>query len=86
MPLIDGDEIVDQGWFTPAAALAARERGEIELVFPTSSTSSSSPRFDSADELLAHARGRDVRPVVPHVVRDGEVARIVLPDDAAHAG
>ena len=34
-PPIDGDEIVDQGWFTPAAALDAHERGEIALVFPT---------------------------------------------------
>ena len=32
---IDGDEIVDLGWFTPAGALAAHERGEIALVFPT---------------------------------------------------
>jgi 8-oxo-dGTP pyrophosphatase MutT (NUDIX family) len=85
-PTIDGDEIVDHGWFTPAAALAARERGEIELVFPTVKHLEQLARFASADELMAQARGRDVRPVVPHVVRDGEVARIVLPDDAAHAG
>src|SRR5258707_4470879 len=32
---IDGEEIVDHGWFAPAAALAAHHRGEIALVFPT---------------------------------------------------
>src|SRR3954451_15984439 len=34
-PAIDGEEIVDLGWFTPAHALEAYSRGELELVFPT---------------------------------------------------
>src|SRR5918911_2030086 len=34
-PRIDGDEIVDSGWFAPDAALDAFGRGEIALVFPT---------------------------------------------------
>jgi 8-oxo-dGTP pyrophosphatase MutT (NUDIX family) len=83
---VDGDEIVDHGWFTPGAALEARERGEIVLVFPTIKHLEQLARFTSAAELLAHARGRDVRAVVPHVVRDGEVARIVLPDDPSQFG
>ena len=85
-PRIDGHEIVDAGWFTPRAALRAGERDEIALVFPTIKHLEQLVRFSSAAELLAHARGRDVQPVVPHVVRDGEVARIVLPDDPGPAG
>ncbi len=84
--VVDGDEIVDHRWFTPDAALEACDRGEIALVLPTIKHLEQFARFRSAGELIAHARERDVRPVMPHVVRDGEVARIVLPDDPAHPG
>ena len=79
---VDGDEIVDHRWATPAAALRAWEDEEMSLVFPTIKTLQQLGAFSSVAELLRHARGREVRPVVPHVVTDGEVARIVLPEDA----
>ena len=34
-PHVDGEECVDQGWFTPQGALDAYAREEILLVFPT---------------------------------------------------
>jgi 8-oxo-dGTP pyrophosphatase MutT (NUDIX family) len=80
-PRIDGDEIVDFGWFAPRAALEAFARDEIALVFPTIKHLEQLAGFASADELLAHARGRDVQPVVPRVIREGEIARIVLPGE-----
>jgi 8-oxo-dGTP pyrophosphatase MutT (NUDIX family) len=83
-PRIDGDECVDFGWFTPRAALDAAIRDEIALVFPTIKHLEQLAAFASADEVLDYARGRDVDPVVPRVVREGEVARIVLPGDPAH--
>jgi len=82
-PRVDGDECVDWGWFAPAAALDAATRDEIELVFPTIKHLEQLARFASADAVLDHARGRDVHAVVPRVVTEGEVARIVLPDDPA---
>jgi 8-oxo-dGTP pyrophosphatase MutT (NUDIX family) len=83
-PRIDGDECVDFGWFAPDAALDAARRDEIALVFPTIKHLEQLAAFASADEVLAYARGRDVDPVVPRVVQEGEVARIVLPGDPAH--
>jgi 8-oxo-dGTP pyrophosphatase MutT (NUDIX family) len=83
---IDGDECVDFGWFTPRAALDAARRDEITLVFPTIKHLEQLARFDSADAVIAYARDRDVHPVVPHVVSDGEVARIVLPGESAESG
>jgi 8-oxo-dGTP pyrophosphatase MutT (NUDIX family) len=83
-PRVDGDECIDFGWFTPRAALAAAERDEIALVFPTIKHLEQLAAFASADEVLDYARGRDVDPVVPRVVREGEIARIVLPGDPAH--
>ena len=82
-PRVDGDECVDWGWFAPSAALDAATRDEIELVFPTIKHLEQLAGFASADAVLAYARGRDVHAVVPRVVTEGEVARIVLPDDPA---
>jgi hypothetical protein len=83
-PSIDGDEIVDQGWFTPAEALAANRRGEIELVFPTIKHLEQIGAFTSADELLEYAGGREVGPVQPRVVTEGETARVVLPGEPGY--
>jgi 8-oxo-dGTP pyrophosphatase MutT (NUDIX family) len=81
---IDGDEIVDEGWFTPDAALAAHRNGEIELVFPTIKHLEQLAGFDSADALLDFARGREVGPVQPRVVTEGETARLLLPGEPGY--
>jgi ADP-ribose pyrophosphatase YjhB (NUDIX family) len=81
---IDGDEIVDQGWFTPAGALAAHERGDIALVFPTIKHLEQLGGFASAEQLLEYARGRDVGPVQPRVVTEGETARLLLPGEPGY--
>jgi 8-oxo-dGTP pyrophosphatase MutT (NUDIX family) len=83
-PRIDGEEIVDQGWFTPRGALDAHERGEILLVFPTIKHLEQLEAFDSAEALLEHARGRDVVPVQPKVVVTGETARVLLPGEPGY--
>src|SRR3712207_5251196 len=62
-PVIDGEEAVDSGWFTPDGALDAYRRGEIELVFPTIKHLEQLAPFASVDALLEHARGLDVQPV-----------------------
>jgi len=81
---IDGDEIVDEGWFTPAGALAAHRNGEIALVFPTIKHLEQLAGFASADALLDFARGREVGPVQPRVVTEGEMARLLLPGDPGY--
>ena len=81
---IDGDEIVDEGWFTPAGALAAHRNGDIALVFPTIKHLEQLAGFASADALLDFARGREVGPVQPRVVTEGEMARLLLPGDPGY--
>src|SRR4051794_38346947 len=83
-PVIDGEEIVDLGWFGPGEALEAYSRGELELVFPTIKHLEQLAQFGSADELLAHARGRTVEPVEPKVIMGGETARVVLPGEPGY--
>src|ERR1700753_1467255 len=80
-PAIDGEECVDLGWFTPPEALEAHADGEILLVFPTIKHLEQLGAFASVQELLDYATGREVLPVEPRVVMEGEVARILLPGE-----
>lgn len=82
--VIDGEEIVDVGWFTPAGALDAHGRGELDLVFPTIKHLEQLAPFESADAALGYASGRDVLPVEPRVILEGEVARVVLPGEPGY--
>lgn len=84
-PAVDGDECVDFGWFTPRGALDAHTREEIALVFPTIKHLEQLEPFASSDALMDWARGRDVQPVVPQIVLEGEVARVLLPGEPGYA-
>lgn len=83
-PRVDGTEVVDMAWFTPREALAAFERDEIELVFPTIKHLEQLSEFATAGALLDYARGREVVPVQPRVVVDGETARVLLPGEPGY--
>jgi 8-oxo-dGTP pyrophosphatase MutT (NUDIX family) len=83
-PRIDGGEMVDLGWHTPAGALGAHRRGALDLVFPTIKHLEQLAGFGSADELIAWATGREVLPVEPHVTITGETARVVLPGEPGY--
>jgi 8-oxo-dGTP pyrophosphatase MutT (NUDIX family) len=83
-PHIDGKECVDLGWFSPTAALEAHRAGALALVFPTIKHLEQLSGFASVESLLAHARGRDVLPVQPKVLLEGEVARVLLPGEPGY--
>lgn len=81
-PRADGEECVDLRFMTPREAL---DDDEVELHFPTRKTLEQLEPFPTADELLRWAEGREVVPVVPHIVMAGEVARVVLPGEPGYA-
>jgi 8-oxo-dGTP pyrophosphatase MutT (NUDIX family) len=81
---VDGGECVDVGWFTPTDALAAHRDGGLQLVFPTIKHLEQLRDFASVEELLDYAGAREVVPVEPRVVLEGEVARIVLPGEPGY--
>ena len=85
-PRPDGSETVDLRWYAPRSALEAHARGELDLVFPTIKTLEQLRAFVSADELLAWADGREVVAIKPQVVREGEVARVVMPGEPGYRG
>jgi 8-oxo-dGTP pyrophosphatase MutT (NUDIX family) len=80
-PAVDGEEVVELGWFTPRSALDAHRDGRIALVFPTIKHLEQLSDFESVEQLIDHARQRDVQPVEPRVLLEGEVARVLLPGD-----
>lgn len=83
-PKVDGEEVIDLGWFTPQGALEAHYEGRLELVFPTIKHLEQLGGFASVRELLEHARGREVLPVEPRVVLEGEIARVLLPGEPGY--
>jgi 8-oxo-dGTP pyrophosphatase MutT (NUDIX family) len=83
-PRIDGRECVDLGWFSPRTALSAHRAGTLALVFPTIKHLEQLSGFASVEALLAHARGREVLPVEPKVLLEGEVARVLLPGEPGY--
>jgi hypothetical protein len=53
-------------------------------VFPTIKHLEQLSAFSTVTELLDHARSREVLPVEPRVVMEGEVARVLLPGEPGY--
>jgi 8-oxo-dGTP pyrophosphatase MutT (NUDIX family) len=83
-PKPDGVETVEAGWFEPARALAAQERGELLLSFPTINQLRWLSAFASSEEALAHYRSVTVETVMPRVVESEEGTSILLPGEPGY--
>lgn len=81
---VDGGECVAHRWLAPATALAAYASGELPLVFPTIKQLERLAPFGSVSELMESARGREIGPVQPKVVVDGDTPRLVLPGEPGY--
>ena len=80
----DGRECVDLRWSTPREALDAERRGALALAFPTLRQLEQLTCFASAEALLQHARTNPIVPMLPKLVRCGEIARPYLPGEAGY--
>jgi 8-oxo-dGTP pyrophosphatase MutT (NUDIX family) len=81
-PEPDGVETTEAAWFEPAAALAAVEKGEIVLSFPTMTQLGWLAEYATSDAALAAYRERTIEPILPKVVaEDGAEPRVALPGD-----
>jgi len=80
----DGQECVDARWIRPSAALEAYGRDELVLVFPTIKHLEQLAELGSVKETLEAARGREVQPVQPKVVVEGDTARVLLPGEPGY--
>ncbi len=84
LPVPDGEEIVELGWFTPGEALARHDRGDLLLVFPTIKMLETLARFDTPEEALATVASLTVEPILPRVDTTGPKPRILLPGDPGY--
>jgi 8-oxo-dGTP pyrophosphatase MutT (NUDIX family) len=66
----DAIEVHDGRWLAPHAALAAYERGEIQLIFPTIKHLERLAAFSTIDALFAFAETKPIVPVAPRVSGD----------------
>src|SRR5215211_1912576 len=71
-------------WARPADALVSLERGEIVMVPPTAITLRELARHRSVADVLAAADGRQIEPVTPRLVPDGDSIRFLLPTDPGY--
>jgi 8-oxo-dGTP pyrophosphatase MutT (NUDIX family) len=78
-PKVDGAEITEARWFEPAAALAAEERGEMGLAFPTRTQIGWLAQHPTSEAALAAYRGNSPEPLMPVLEGEGEDARFVVP-------
>jgi 8-oxo-dGTP pyrophosphatase MutT (NUDIX family) len=84
-PRCDGQECVDLRWLRPADALKAYRDGELSLVFPTIKHLEQLAEFNSVEHALETARARDVQPVMPRILMEKDLAKIVLPGEPGYA-
>ena len=85
-PRVDGRECVDLRWSTPRAALDAYAAGDLALVFPTLKLIESLEPFTTVRQLLDHAAGLDVQPILPRVVQGVGEPRVLLPGEPGYDG
>jgi 8-oxo-dGTP pyrophosphatase MutT (NUDIX family) len=78
---VDGEECVDALWTRPGAALAAHERDELMLVFPTIKHLEQLAKSSSVAATMSAARARDVEPIQPRIVVVDGAAQVLLPGE-----
>lgn len=80
----DGQECVDHRWIRPADALAAGERGDLMLVFPTIKHLEQLAAYESVAAAFEAAGSREVEPIQPRVVVRGDHAQVLLPGEPGY--
>lgn len=77
---VDGGEIDDHRWVTPAEALAQHARGEIDLVPPTWVSLYQLSKFGSVADTLAFFADRSMRRYVTHLAKRNDGVRVAMWD------
>jgi len=81
----DGTESVDSVWVRPADALAAADRGERTIIFPTKLNVMKLAESRSVAEVFDRARNTPIVTVLPELDSSGDKPRLRIPADAGYA-
>jgi 8-oxo-dGTP pyrophosphatase MutT (NUDIX family) len=71
-------------WMTAADAVVRFDRGELPMMPPTISTLRELAEYTTAADVLAAADTRDIAPVLPRVVVNGDEAELLLPHEKGY--
>lgn len=80
----DGNEATEALWIAPGDAVAARERGERKIIFPTLCNVRLLGVSRSVAEVFAFARERRIEPVQPTLNMRDDEAWLAIPDDLGY--
>ncbi len=80
-PLHDSRELTASAWFSPEAALAGQDRGEITLMPPTLKTLEELSLFPSTADLFQAAARKEMPVIMPEVISYGDQVGVILPHD-----
>jgi 8-oxo-dGTP pyrophosphatase MutT (NUDIX family) len=83
-PKHDGQETEDTGWYEPRAALDAHYAGGLALVFPTIKHLEALLPYSTSAEAIEAARDREIEPILPRVIGEGDGRRVVLPGEPGY--
>jgi 8-oxo-dGTP pyrophosphatase MutT (NUDIX family) len=83
-PQPDGHETEAAAWYEPRAALDAHSQGSLSLVFPTIKHLEALLPYATASEAIDASRDREIVPILPRVVGEGEGQRVVLPGEPGY--
>ncbi|MBA2763467.1 MAG: NUDIX hydrolase [Thermoleophilaceae bacterium] len=81
----DGQECIDLRWLTAPDALAAHERDELMLVFPTIRTLQRLAGFESVEVALSTLRATDTESITPRIIVKDDHAEVLLPGEPGYA-
>lgn len=79
-----GEEADEVLWLPPALAVQRWRDGVMRMMPPTLITVAELAQYTTVAETLRAADGREIRPVQPHVVVEGDNADLVLPGDSTY--
>ena len=82
--LLDTKESTEFRWLSPQDALAENGRGSLPLHFPTIRILRELCEIRRVDALLAAARGRMIRPIMPRIVVEDGRERFLMPGDPGY--
>lgn len=76
--VVDGGEISDHLWITPAAALEARDRGDVELPPPTFVSLLRLTKYSSVDHAIASVPTERYHHFTPRLVNLGDEGQVSI--------
>jgi 8-oxo-dGTP pyrophosphatase MutT (NUDIX family) len=83
-PLVDGNENVRAFWASASEVLAAADRGEVTIIFPTRRNLERLALFATFDDAAADARAHPVRIVTPWIEQRADGEHLCIPDDLGY--